>query len=326
MGNLGGLNQVKEVLKLLIQHHLSKPQMYDNPVERSRGNCRFEVSRWIPFLFILLSLWNFDAFAEVKIGHFFPNHELLLGQSLVWTVRLEHPLEESYQLKVSPCPGADIRVENRAIEYLYDGKVRITYSLRVTPLSLEIPDVPSLVIYDEKGQSKAWNGGPIRVASISGNSMEIQQPATLLQPPPQKSITLWPLFLVPVLLFALIWIGLRRRWEKLPRQLFAKDLRRALSEVQKNRLPVQTWRLLRSHWIWNSSVESFTSAQLREAAGKDERLSTISQTLSNLESWKYGEASDSWDRTALEHSIQLAMEILNERRLASFPLPFRRNK
>lgn len=266
-----------------------------------------------------------SASAEVTIGHFFPDRELLLGQSLIWTVRLTHPAEESYQLKITPCPGADIQVEERRIDYLYEGKVQVLYSLRVTPLSLEIPEVPSIVIFDERGQSKVWNGNPLRVLSISGNSMEIRQPRALLPLPERKGTGLGLLFPVPVLLIAGAYLVLRRRWEKLPRQLYAKDLRKALAEIQKDRLPVQTWRLLRSHWIWGSNVESFTSAQLKDTARGDVRLTAISDTLAALESWKYGGEFDSWNRGSVEDSIHLALDILKDRKTGNFLSSFRRN-
>jgi hypothetical protein len=262
---------------------------------------------------LLFLLVNF-ASAEATIKHFFPQTPALLGEPLFWLIELRYPLWESYEIHVKDCRGAKLQVADQNLFADADEMVA-RYRVRITPDSLSVTDIPTVLITSQNGQSVVLTGKPVNVSSISGNSTELKIPGGLTMMPPQrKSVQPYILVAICVVLFGtLLW---RRRRNKDPRYLLVKDLKRAVVEVRRGRLPQQVWRLLRSDLLWGFPADVYTPAQLKEKSLDGSKLMRIAQTLQSLEVWRYSGESSGWQATDVERSLVTALEMVQTRRTA----------
>ncbi|MCI0605981.1 hypothetical protein L0156_23590 [bacterium] len=256
-------------------------------------------------VFLLLFLTPVLAASEPQIKHFFPDHPVLLGQPLFWIVEIRYPLWESYELKSASCSDLKISVAGRKLHEVA-GEIRAVYRLAVIPTALKTSCAPSVMVSDEKGQTTVLNGKPLIVGTISGASASIKMPrmpAPVTQPKNYNVLLYAALILLGMLCAVLI---AKRVYNNSPTQKFLRDLQKASLELQKDRLPIQVWRLLRSEMVWGFSAESYTPAQLQERGARDRRLLSIAVALRSLEAWRYSGSAGAWDkelvRKALEHA------------------------
>jgi hypothetical protein len=261
------------------------------------------------FIFLLLLLVPVFAFAEPQIKHFFPDHPVLLGQRLFWTVEIRYPVWESYELKPASCSDLKISIAERKLQEVA-GEIRAVYSVAVTPIVLKTSCAPTVTISDEKGQTTVLNGKPVIVATISGKSANIKMPrmpVRIMQPKNYNAFLYGALILLGVLCAVQI---AKRIYNNTPRQRFLRDLRKAAIEVQKNRLPIQVWRLLRSEMVWGFPAEAYTPAQLQERGVQDRRLSVIAVALRSLEAWRYSGSIGSWDKELVKKALDHAESMM----------------
>ncbi len=230
---------------------------------------------------------------------------MLLGQPLFWIVEIRYPLWESYELKSASCSDLKISVAGRKLHEVA-GEIRAVYRLAVIPTALKTSCAPSVMVSDEKGQTTVLNGKPLIVGTISGASASIKMPrmpAPVTQPKNYNVLLYAALILLGMLCAVLI---AKRVYNNSPTQKFLRDLQKASLELQKDRLPIQVWRLLRSEMVWGFSAESYTPAQLQERGARDRRLLSIAVALRSLEAWRYSGSAGAWDkelvRKALEHA------------------------
>jgi hypothetical protein len=120
------------------------------------------------------------------------------------------------------------------------------------------------------------------------------------------------LLLIALLILASLWIA-RRIYNNTPTQKFIRDLRKASTEVAKNRLPIQIWRLLRSQILWGFVAEAYTPAQLGQKAAADSRLSVIATALQSLEAWRYSGWMTDWDRKLVGQALEEAEDLIRSR-------------
>ncbi len=261
------------------------------------------------FVFVLLSLIPAYASADPQIKHFFPDHPVLLGQPLFWIVEIRYPLWESYELKSASCRDLKISVASRKLHEVA-GEIRAVYRIAVIPTVLKISCSPSVTVSDAKGQTTVLNGKPVIVKTISGPAADIKMP---LIPAPSTQPKNYNILLY----FALIILGVlsglllaRRMYYNTPSQKFLRDLRKAAVEVQKNRLPIQVWRLLRSEMVWGFPAEAYTPAQLEKRGVQDRRLLVIATALRSLETWRYSGSTESWDKELVKKALEHAENVM----------------
>jgi hypothetical protein len=248
------------------------------------------------------------SYADVQIKQFLPHQKILLGHPVFWTIETRSPLSETYDLRINSCKGADLRIVDPSWNIEKEQIVQ-TFRIRITATDLVIPDAPSAVIFDEKGQSLAVNGKALTVNAISGESMEIKEPGPLK---PWTIVTKRSRILygsILVLICLLIVSFLKRFHASRPRQILIRDLKKAAFEIQHQRLPVQVWRLLRSDLLWGFPAEVFTPSQLKEKAKWNLRLDVIADGLKALETWRYAGEGAVWDKSRVERSLRAAIEI-----------------
>ena len=249
------------------------------------------------------------AYAEPQIKHFFPDHPVLLGQPLFWIVEIRYPLWESYELKSASCSDLKISVASRKLQEVA-GEIRAVYRIAVIPTALKISCVPSVMVSDEKGQTTVLNGKPVIVGTISGDAANIKMPrlpAPVIQPGNYNALLYAMLIIVGALGAALL---AKRIYNNSPTQKFLRDLRKAALEVQKDRLPIQVWRLLRSEMIWGFPAEAYTPAQLQERGAQDRRLLGIAVALRSLEAWRYSGSTGSWDKGLVKKALEHAENVM----------------
>ena len=265
--------------------------------------------------FLVLSLIALQSlvFAEPQIRQFFPDHPVLLGQPLFWTIKIQYPLWESYSLQVPACSGAHIEIADQSIAE-EDGGIAATYRLKIVPENLNVSGTPSVLITDRKGQSTVLNGKPIVVRNISGASLEIQNASTprFAQMTMGRSKTV--LYLAGTLVIsgciALFWIRYRARS---PRQVLLRELRKSLNEMQKKHLPFSLWRQLRSELIWGFSAEAFTAQQLSEAARSNRLLIHVAEALRIMERMRYAGEKAFRPEPAISEAVTAALELVQKR-------------
>lgn len=249
------------------------------------------------------------AFSEPQIKHFFPDHSVLLGQPLFWIVEIRYPVWESYELKPASCADLKISVAGRKLQEVA-GEIRAVYRLAVTPTVLKASCAPSVTVSDEKGQTTVLNGKPVIVGTISGQSSVIKMPRMPAPVMRAKSYNAL-LYSTLILLGALcVILTTKRIYNNSPTQKFLRDLRKAAAEVQKDRLPIQVWRLLRSEMVWGFAAEAYTPAQLQERAVQDRRLSVIAVALRSLEAWRYSGSSGMWDKELVKKALVHAENVM----------------
>src|SRR5574341_608582 len=216
--------------------------------------------------------------AEPHIKQFFPSRSILLGHPAYWTIQIQSPVWESQSLQLNPCKGAEVQIAEQRSTVEKD-VIRQTYRIQIVPIDLTVVETPSVVITDEKGQSLVLNGKPLIVTSISGPSLQIKDPGPLpaVKDNLDRNRILFSILLV---LFSLLLASLFKRYRAArPRQIFLRDLRKAASEIQNNRRPVQIWRLLRSELLWGFPADTWTPSQLKEKARWDLHLSDVAEGL-----------------------------------------------
>lgn len=261
------------------------------------------------FGFLLLFLIPVFASSEPQIKHFFPDHPVLLGQPLFWIVEIRYPVWESYNLKPASCADLKISVDGRKLQEVA-GEIRAVYRLAVIPTVLKTSCAPSVTVSDEKGQTTVLNGKPVTVVTISGKSANIKMPRMPIPAVQPKNYT-------PLLYSALMLLGAlctvliaKRVYSNSPGQKFLRDLRKASLEVQKDRLPIQVWRLLRSEMVWGFPAEAYTPAQLQERAAQDRRLAVIAVALRSLEAWRYSGSTGAWDKELVKKALDHAESVI----------------
>jgi hypothetical protein len=260
-------------------------------------------------LALLFLLFPIFAFAEPQIEQFFPEQPVLLGQPLFWIIKIRYPLWESYELKFSPCQDLKIRIDRSEFTEVA-GEMRALHRISVAPTSLKVSCTPSIFITDVQGQTTVLNGKRLSVRTISGSSKQIRNPA--MPDLSRKNSKHFSLLYVALALFAaagLFLIG-KRVHSNTPKQKLLRDIRKASAEVQKNRLPIQVWRLLRSEMIWGFSADPFTPSQLLQKAGSHQPLQEIAQTLQSLETWRYSGAKSGWSKEQVSSALGQAENML----------------
>jgi hypothetical protein len=263
-------------------------------------------------LLLLFLLIPCSLFSEPQIKQFFPSRSVLLGQPLFWMIELRHPMWESYQLKLSACPSLTMAIADRTVAEVA-GEIKTVYKISVIPTVLKQSCTPSVTISDEKGQTTVLSGKLLQVLKISGNSLVIKNPVL---PPPRKESSLYSFFLYSLLVLLGLVCALfaaKRFYNNLPAQRFLREVRKAVSEVSKGRLPIQVWRLLRSKMIWGFEAEAFTPAQLQQKATSNSRLARIAVTLQSLESWRYSGSEAAWDHQLVAQALENAEILVRSR-------------
>lgn len=260
-------------------------------------------------LLCLLPLLSIDAAPEVH--QFFPSKTLLLGQPLFWSVKLRHPLSESYDLHLPQISGLRMEIAGRRI-FEEGGEISTIYTIRVSPEELRVSTVPYITITDQKGQSTVITGKPLNIMSISGSSLEIKPPGTPLFAS-GRSTKARPLWIIAVLAFLVaLFFYFRARWQS-PRARLLRDFQKAQREIRRGRLPFSLWSTLRSPLLWGFSAECRTGIELEQAAGSNSRLVAVAELIQSMERARYA-GKTVFPETYSERSILAAMELLNLRR------------
>ena len=264
------------------------------------------------FLLIRVSLLCFLMItplleAAPKIKQFFPDRAVLLGEPLIWSVRLQYPVFETYRLSVPPCAGLELKIQDPSVSEM-NGEITSFYKIRITAVSLTVPNVPSILITDQRGQGTVISGKPVTVESISGDSTQIRTARFSPRLPPQPKRT-WLLYSLLLLLPLLAWATARRIREKSPKRVLLRNLQRARSDIQKGKLPSPVWRLLRSELLWGFPAETCTPSQLKTLAGDHPQFSVIAESLVLLEAWRYSGSGRAWDQARTLQCIESAIEI-----------------
>ena len=251
--------------------------------------------------------------AEPVIQHFYPDQPVLLGQPFFWNVQIRHAMWESYDLKFGPCPDLNVSISDKILSEVA-GEIRILYRISIVPTALKPSCAPTLTLSDQKGQTIVLNGKPLIVRTISGVSEELKEPKlpTIKSESSVRHVLLYGLLVVTVVL-SLLTVA-KRIYNNRPAQRFLRDLRKASTEVGKDRLPIQIWRLLRSPMLWGFQAEAYTPAQLSERASSDRRLELIAGTLQTLEAWRYSGTNARWDRGQVLRSLQEAEDLILSRK------------
>jgi hypothetical protein len=271
--------------------------------------------RLVPFALILvLTVFPLLVSAEPQIRHFYPEQPVLLGQPIFWLVEIRHPLWESYDLRFGACPDLKVSVADKIVSEVA-GEMRTLYRVCILPTALKPGCTPALTISDQKGQTSVLNGKPLSVQTISGASEQIKEPGlpTIRMGSVNRRYGLYVLMIAIVLLSA-VAIG-KRIYNNTPAQRFLRDLRKARTEVTKDRLPIQIWRLLRSHMVWGFTAEALTPMQLAEKGTSDPRLAIIANTLQSLEAWRYSGTAAHWDRGLITQALTQAEELIRSKSL-----------
>ncbi len=273
--------------------------------------CSMRISALLLF-FVLPSIVS----SEPQIHQFFPDRPLLLGQPLFWTVEIRYPMWESYDLKLAPCSDLKMSIAEKTLRDVA-GEIRVVYRIVVVPIALKTSCTPSLMISDEKGQTTVLNGKRLLVHRISGDSEDIKNP-TLPAIVQQSSTYYYVLFtLLAILIGFCMVLASKRIYGNMPSQRFLRAVRKAAQEVQKDKLPIQVWRLLRSNIVWGFEAETFTPAQLQQKALQNPQLQEIAITLQSLEAWRYS-GSPQWDKNLVMGALNHAEELVESKS------PFRR--
>lgn len=233
----------------------------------------------------------------------------MLGQPLIWTIEIRYPMWESYEVKFGNCPDVEMRIVNQTLTDVA-GELKAVYRIAVAPTSLHMSCAPTLMISDEKGQTTILKGKSFNVHTISGDSEDIKAPAL-----PRSSIapTSRPVFLYATLFGLLLICGVliaKRIYNNTPKQKFIRDVRRAIQEVEKKRVPIQVWRLLRSEMVWGFPADAFTPSQLSQKALQSPKLLTVASALQSLEKWRYSDSRTSYDSVLLIQALGYAAGIV----------------
>ncbi|HSE39938.1 MAG TPA: hypothetical protein VLH08_04170 [Acidobacteriota bacterium] len=194
--------------------------------------------------------------------------------------------------------------------------MRSVYRIRIIPNSLIVEGTPSVLIADGRGRNSVLNGKPLRIQTISGDSTQIQDPASPVFRKPQKPIPLWiPSTMIAVLLGLWFYLRFRRKREGTPRAQLLRQLRRLRQELQNGevRNPLLLSRLLRSDLIWGFPADSFTPAELKEKSSGI--LETISAALESLDLARYAPESEKVEAKNIEDAVVAAIQIVNIRRV-----------
>ena len=259
---------------------------------------------------LLILLLTANAFAEPEISQFFPSQKTLLGRPLLWIIEIRHPLWESYSLTIKPLAGAEIKIVDHQVSQK-NGRVHSRYRVQIVPESLVIPDTPSILISDEKGQNIVLAGKAISVESISGSSLDILEPAPpsfqTQRPDTDRARILLLLLLAAVLIFSLI----RMFYLKSPRRRLLRNLRKVHHEVRENRYPSQIGELLRSELLWGFAAGACTPLELKEMSGTSSSLRKIADALHSVECYRYsGKGSPYGQMSLLRDSVTTAIRLL----------------
>jgi len=273
-----------------------------------------------PFLFfVFFVLVVVNSYAQPQIAQSFSSQTAMIGQPLYWTIEVIHPLWNSYQVTIVPCTGAEITLASRNLARKGD-QVATTFRIKIVPQALAMPDVPAVSVVDQSGHVTAISGKAIAVRTISGTSLEIQQP---IAPPFRSAHFIWIWIFASLVVAAIIAFFYWRRYKLAhnPRTLFLRDLNRARQEFRRERSPNATGlnRVLRSMFVWQANVESRTPLELLEFAANDQRLLSIAQGLIVLERYRYAEAiaapgsearTKEEDRRIAERALAAAVELV----------------
>jgi hypothetical protein len=256
----------------------------------------------------------FSASAEPTIRQIFPKQTIFLGEFVDWTIEVRHPLWESYELKLMSPRGAEMKIVDTNQQSI-GNEMRSIYRIRIIPNSLAVEGTPSIMITDGRGRNSVLNGKPLRIQTISGDSMQIQEAGSPVFRKPQKPIPLWiPSTLIALLLGLLFYVRIRRRQASTPRAQLLRQLRRLKQELQNGevRNPLLLSRLLRSDLIWGFPAETFTPAELKEKSSGI--LETISAALESLDLARYAPEAEKVQAKTIEDAVVAAIQIVNIKR------------
>jgi hypothetical protein len=260
--------------------------------------------------FVIALLFCISANAEPLIRSFFPKQDLMLGQPLIWIVEIRYPMWESYEVRFGNCGDVEMKIANQTLTDVA-GELKAVYRIAVAPISLHLSCAPTLMISDEKGLTTILKGRSFRVHTISGDSEEIRAPhlPDSIEMPRGKSTVL----AVALAMLVLLGTGLivKRIYNNTPRQKFLRDIRRAIQEVEKKRVPIQVWRLLRSEMVWGFSADAFTPSQLSQKALQSPKLLAVAAALQSLEKWRYSGSRTSYDAPLLIQALGYAGGIVD---------------
>ena len=231
---------------------------------------------------------------------------------MFWIIELRYPLWESYRLQIQPCKGAEITLAEEKLEET-NAQIRALYRLRIVPENLVIPDTPSVLFTDSKGQSMVLQGKPIRVQTISGNSVELKDPLAIALDDKIKKNILPDVLLflaVTALTGMLIW---KFYFAETPRRILQLKFKRIETIFRRDhQLDVPEFcTLLRSDLLWGQSVHAKTGLELVDIAKEDEKLGLIASAIQALEWVRYSQESVRWDWKAIQKSIRTALDLLS---------------
>ncbi len=257
----------------------------------------------LQILFILIPV---VASAELQVKHFFPDKDGLLGHPFFWTIELRYPVWEAYEVKPSSCADLQIRIADRNATEIA-GEMRVVYRLKVIPVALKVNCAPTALVSDRRGQSMVLTGKPVFVHFISGDSEEIKFATAKWQSQVKKHRPVLLYALLALFLVGQIILLIRRLYARTPKQALLRDLRKAVVEVQRNRLPVQIWRLLRTELLWGFPAEAHTPAELKRSAIQDPAMQRVADALHVLEMRRYSGLEASWDKQIVERGLNAAI-------------------
>lgn len=260
---------------------------------------------------LILLVFSTSGYTAPRIRQIFPSHNFFLGQARLWTIEIRHPLWEAYTLKINEVEGAEITViETRS--RIESGEMISLYRLRIVPGSLNIQDTPSILISDGKGQNTVLNGEPLKVQSISGDSLTLKDALPPIASSGSLSMAIYSVALVLLVLclFFLVW---RRKRASTPKQVLRRQMKRVLKEValSPNKYPAALEKIFRSEFFWGARADARTASELFEAAGSNPYLKQLAETLQYLEQHRYSDRIGFTAHDRIRESILTGLEILS---------------
>jgi hypothetical protein len=162
------------------------------------------------------------------------------------------------------------------------------------------------------------NGKPILVQSISGDSLALQEPLSVLASKSSVSKRILIYGIALALLFLALCIQIwRRKWAAKPKQILKRQMKRVLKEIAlfPNKYPAALERIFRSEFFWGDPADARTASELMNAAGSDPNLKQLAATLLYLEEYRYSDPGTGFrgdDR--IKQSIVTGLELLKTER------------
>lgn len=280
-------------------------------VKMQHAKCKMQnrVAVTLRFALCILTLaFPFALRAAPIVESRFPAETALLGKPLYWRINVHHPYWETFSLQLNSCPGVEMKVQQEKTMKA-GAELQTAFVVRVLPRSLAIPEIPTAHLVDTDGVRTAVIGKPILIRVISGNSLQLKDPAT-----PQFAQPKWKrksLLLIgaTVLLLSAVSLGLYVSWRWTPHRRLLRELTQTLHDTTKgDRLqPSHLLTLFRSTVLWGFEASPLSAWELEERAPAGSRLRIIAGAIRKLEEFRYSGGTRRLERKSVAESLSAAI-------------------